>query len=109
VAEPPIPHQLRNAYRIAQRLKARTMSNRITADLERLGFAKANRRDPLGLTPPESEVLRLIGEGLTNRQIARRLHLSVRTVEMHVSNATSTLGCRTRAEAVSRLATADHA
>ena len=50
-------------------------------------------------------MLRLVGDGLTNRQIANRLHLSVRTVEMHVSNAAAALGCRTRAEAVGRLAT----
>ena len=81
------------------------MSNRIAADIERLGHSKASRRDPIGLTPREGEVLRLVGDGLTNRQIADRLHLSVRTVEMHVSNAAAALGCRTRAEAVRRLAT----
>jgi DNA-binding CsgD family transcriptional regulator/tetratricopeptide (TPR) repeat protein len=98
---------LRNAYRITQRLRARTMSTRIAADIERLGYSRASRRDPIGLTPREGEVLRLVGDGLTNRQIADRLHLSVRTVEMHVSNAAAALGCRTRAEAVRRLATAD--
>jgi DNA-binding CsgD family transcriptional regulator len=98
---------LRNAYRISQRLRARTMSNRIAADIERLGHSRASRRDPIGLTPREGEVLRLVGDGLTNRQIADRLHLSVRTVEMHVSNAAAALGCRTRAEAVRRLATSD--
>jgi DNA-binding CsgD family transcriptional regulator len=41
---------------------------------------------------------------LTSRAIAARLFLSVRTVEMHVSNAIAKLGCRNRAEAVRRLA-----
>jgi RNA polymerase sigma factor (sigma-70 family) len=39
-----------------------------------------------GLTPREHEVLRLVAEGLTNRQIARRLVLSEHTVHRHVTN-----------------------
>ena len=41
---------------------------------------------PLGLTPREREVLRLIAEGLTNRQIAERLVVSEHTVHRHVTN-----------------------
>jgi len=36
------------------------------------------------LTPRERDVLRLVARGLTSRQAARRLHLSVRTVDNHV-------------------------
>jgi predicted ATPase/DNA-binding CsgD family transcriptional regulator len=39
-----------------------------------------------GVTPREAEVLALLGEGLSNAQVAHRLRLSVRTVENHVSS-----------------------
>jgi DNA-binding CsgD family transcriptional regulator/tetratricopeptide (TPR) repeat protein len=98
---------LRDAQRTAQQLKARAMSRGIAADLAQLGHPISSRRDAFGLTPREGEILGLVGDGFTSRQIAKRLHLSVRTVEMHVSNATAALGCATRAEAVGRLATSD--
>lgn len=56
------------------------------------------------LTPRQLEVLREVAHGLTDKQIARKLSLSPRTVEMHVANALAALRCRTRAEAVRRAA-----
>jgi len=52
------------------------------------------------LTPREREVLRLIALGYTNRQIADKLCISVRTVETHRSNLTDKLGTRSRAQLV---------
>lgn len=49
------------------------------------------------LTPPESEIARLVAEGNSNRQIASRLYLSERTVEQHVSSALRKLGMPNRA------------
>jgi len=57
---------------------------------------------PAALTPRQREVLREVAQGLTDKEIARKLSLSPRTVEMHVANALATLCCRTRAEAVRR-------
>lgn len=57
---------------------------------------------PAALTPRQLEVLREVAQGLTDKQIARKLSLSPRTVEMHVANTLATLRCRTRAEAVRR-------
>jgi len=51
------------------------------------------------LTSREVEVLRLIAEGLTDRQVANALQLSIRTVETHTSNLLHKLGARNRAEA----------
>ncbi len=65
--------------------------------------------DPLAsLTAREREVAVLVGEGNTNATIARRLHLSERTVEKHVSSVLSKLGMTSRASIV-RLITVDGA
>jgi len=58
-----------------------------------------------GLTPRERQVLELLGEGLTIRQIASRLGISPRTVETHVAKLYRKLGVRTRVQAISRAAT----
>ena len=52
------------------------------------------------LTPREMEVLRLIAEGHTNRQIAEVLSISVRTVESHRANLMGKLGLHSRVELV---------
>ncbi|TMR19403.1 helix-turn-helix transcriptional regulator [Nonomuraea turkmeniaca] len=52
-----------------------------------------------GLTERERDVLRLIAEGLSNRQIAARLHISPSTAGVHVSHILTKLGAATRTEA----------
>jgi DNA-binding NarL/FixJ family response regulator len=54
------------------------------------------------LTPRESEVLELLGQGLSNKMIARQLHISEHTVKFHVSSVYAKLGASSRADAVSR-------
>jgi DNA-binding NarL/FixJ family response regulator len=66
------------------------------------GFAP---RDPPGrplLTPREVEVLALVGQGLSNKAIARRLAISAHTVKYHLEAMFGKLGVRSRAEAVTR-------
>lgn len=53
---------------------------------------------PGPLTARQLEVARLVAEGLTNAQVAARLHLSERTVENHVFNALATLGLHNRVQ-----------
>jgi DNA-binding NarL/FixJ family response regulator len=52
-----------------------------------------------GLTDREREILDLIGEGLTNRQIGRRLYLAEKTVKNHISRLLAKLGVERRIQA----------
>ncbi|MFI6764795.1 response regulator [Streptomyces sp. NPDC050355] len=52
-----------------------------------------------GLSPREREILDLIGEGLTNRQIGARLYLSEKTIKNHISRMLSKLGVERRIQA----------
>jgi DNA-binding NarL/FixJ family response regulator len=54
------------------------------------------------LTTREREVLELLGRGLSNRLIARELHISEHTVKFHISSLYAKLGVGNRAEAVSQ-------
>jgi DNA-binding NarL/FixJ family response regulator len=52
------------------------------------------------LTPRETEVLRLLAEGLVNREIAARLDISEHTIKFHIRSILGKLGASTRTEAV---------
>lgn len=54
--------------------------------------------DAKGITPREQEVLQLIGEGASNREISECLHISEKTVKNHVSNLFRRLGLRDRTQ-----------
>jgi len=86
---------------------------RVTAEGERMSLAEAVayaladepedtwRSGPRRtLTPREAEVASLVARGLTNRSIAGRLHLSVRTVDTHVDHVLTKLGFSNRAQLV---------
>lgn len=67
--------------------------------LERL--RKGDEEDPRlkALSDQERRILALIAEGLTNRQIAERMHLAEKTVKNYVSNLLAKLGMQRRTEA----------
>jgi two-component system, NarL family, nitrate/nitrite response regulator NarL len=57
---------------------------------------------PLPLTPREIEVLAALGDGLTNKEVARQLGISPHTVKFHIESLFKKLGASSRAAAVAR-------
>jgi DNA-binding NarL/FixJ family response regulator len=72
--------------------------------LERLSEPEPQQSAPAevpdGLTARETEVLVLIADGLTNQEIARKLHVSTATVKTHINNLFAKTGLKDRAQAV---------
>jgi DNA-binding CsgD family transcriptional regulator len=79
----------------ARRLGMRLLEGWATADLQELDHP-SGRATPLSAR--ELEVAGLVAEGLTNRGIAQRLHLSERTAENHIKNILDKLGLDSRAQ-----------
>jgi DNA-binding CsgD family transcriptional regulator len=64
-------------------------------------FERDDRKlEALGITPRELEILELIAEGLSNREIAQRVNVSENTVKTHSSRVFEKLGARRRTQAV---------
>jgi len=58
------------------------------------------RREDLGITPRELEILELIAKGMSNREIAEKLYVSENTVKTHSSRVFDKLGAKRRTQAV---------
>jgi DNA-binding CsgD family transcriptional regulator len=102
---------LREALTVFKHLGAQPMVAEVTRRMRQIGARgitrgprAATRSNPAALTPRELEVLLLLSEGLRNADIAKRLYLSPKTVDHHVSAVLAKLGASTRTEAVSRAA-----
>jgi DNA-binding CsgD family transcriptional regulator len=107
---------LATAWTLAQRLDAKLLAVELDALARRARIelrapsgeaaadgppaqAAATVDDALGLTPREREVLALLADGRTNRQIAETLFISGKTASVHVSNILAKLGVANRGEA----------
>jgi DNA-binding CsgD family transcriptional regulator len=86
---------LEQSVATARRLGMRLLDGWATADLHELDHP-SGRATPLSAR--ELEVAGLVAEGLTNRGIAQRLHLSERTAENHIKNILDKLGLGSRAQ-----------
>src|SRR5215218_2260839 len=93
-ARPP----LREALELARRCGAGGLAKRAYDELSATG-ERVRRWTPIGvasLTPSERRVAELAAGGLTNRQVAQTLFLTVKTIEAHLAAAYDKLGIRSR-------------
>jgi DNA-binding NarL/FixJ family response regulator len=83
-------------------LLAPSVTRRLISEFAQLRPAEASPPAPVlaALTPRETEVLKLMAEGLSNHEIAARLVVSEETVKTHVSRVLGKLGLRDRTQAV---------
>jgi HD-GYP domain-containing protein (c-di-GMP phosphodiesterase class II) len=103
----PRPHrQACTREQAAQILKSEVHAHRLDSvcvnavlTIEGHQFQEAQRIYPADLTAREVEVLRLIAQGLTNREVAKRLVISSKTVDNHIQNIYSKINVSTRAGA----------
>lgn len=90
----------RRARNELEALGAAREADAAAAFLRSLGAkGRSGPRTDSGLSRREREVLRLVGEGLTNAEVAKRLFISPKTAEHHVGRIYRKLDVRTRAEA----------
>jgi DNA-binding CsgD family transcriptional regulator len=85
-----------------QQLGAHPWAARAEAELRACGYSPAGRRDDLfdQLTPQELQIVRLVSDGLTNRQVAAQMFLSPRTVEYHLAKVYPKLQVTSRTDLV---------
>ena len=100
---------LHEAATIDADIDARADAARVDATLRNLGVRRPRRRPSRpsfgweSLTPMETDVSRLVAEGLTNPEIGARLYISRRTVETHLSHVFTKLGLASRTQLAAEL------
>jgi DNA-binding CsgD family transcriptional regulator len=100
--------RLREAADLAQLCGAERLEESVAEEL-RVAGAKPRRRrisGPDSLTPAERRVATAAAAGATNREIAQNLFVSLRTVEMHLTNTYRKLGASSRTELATAITTA---
>jgi DNA-binding NarL/FixJ family response regulator len=97
--------ELREVVRLVARGEARVAPQIASTLFSRLATLASARRASerarqVKLTPRELEILRLVAEGLTNKEIAARLHVEQQTIKNHMHNILERLSLRRRQQAV---------
>ncbi len=111
MAESHDAQHLLGALEVLDELDAKPLATEVRSRLRELGMTRIprgprgdTRANPAGLTARQVDVLRLLGQGFTNAEIASQLVVSVRTVESHVAAVLDKLGAPSRREAATRAA-----
>jgi DNA-binding CsgD family transcriptional regulator len=109
--------ELEQAHALFIQCQAAGLGHRAAREMRRLGrrvpkgvSGQRNPHNALGaaaLTRRETEIARLVMQGLTSRQIATKLYLSPRTVEHHIANIRAKVGVTSRAGIATALLTAE--
>jgi DNA-binding NarL/FixJ family response regulator len=97
-ADPPLILSAIRAVSAGQQWLQREMMGKLFGELRRARAAERQRADS-PLSERQTEILRLLAEGLRNSQIAERLFISERTVKVHVANIFGKLGLHDRVQA----------
>lgn len=111
-------HDLEQAHVLFSQCHANGLRDHTARELRKLGRrvplgvpGQRNSRNAVGaaaLTRRETEIARLVTQGLTSRQIATKLYLSPRTVEHYIASIRAKFGVTTRAGIVAALLSAEH-
>ena len=98
---------MRRGLATLMELRAEPLAERVRAAMRARGLTRiptgprrSTESAPAGLTEREREVLTLLADGLTDRDIAERLYISPKTASHHVSAILGKIGARSRTEAV---------
>jgi DNA-binding CsgD family transcriptional regulator len=91
---------LEQALQTFEHLGARLWAQRARVELGRIGGRPPS---PTGLTPTEQQVANLVGQGMTNRDVASALFMSEHTVRANLKRIYAKFGVRSRTELVARL------
>ncbi|GIJ50301.1 LuxR family transcriptional regulator [Virgisporangium aliadipatigenens] len=93
---------LRTAHETFERLGLRPWADLAGTELRATGETARKRRPDTAtaLTPQEVQIVRIVGEGATNREVAAQLFLSPRTVDYHLRKVFAKLGVTSRAELI---------
>lgn len=96
---------LRQGLEVAEACGSVMLINRMRDDLAATGGRppRRRRRRPTDLTPAEERVARLAAGGLTNKDVAQQLFVSVRAVEFHLGNVFTKLGISSRQQLTAAL------
>jgi DNA-binding NarL/FixJ family response regulator len=92
---------LEQAHEIFERLGARLWKERAEAELRSVAGRRPAR--PTALTATEERIARLVADGCSNHEVARRLFMSPKTVEWNLSKVYRKLHVRSRTELAAKL------
>jgi DNA-binding NarL/FixJ family response regulator len=85
---------------IGEAAAGRLDSDMVRAVVEAAGQPAPRVERPAGLTEREAQIVGLLARGLQTKQMARALHISVKTADRHIQNAYRKMGVSSRAAAI---------